>query len=434
MKKNNKFIIELLITVGIITIMMGTYLLYLSNSKRIFSKAINNIESKTEKILDYENNIENYTIINNLKIKSNTNNLSEYIKKNKENNEYEDIYRILNNINNTEDNLEFTSNKSKKELFINYDSKVNEKEFAKEKYYIKDSTEYYYIKGITKNYINNGRDDYFESLNSSTTEQDNLKYLNKTILNKIKNSLDNKYFTKTKDKNYTKVSLKLDSKNIDEIYSNVLKELKNDKRANSILTGYDKDFFKNNSKINLISKNEEIYINIYTDSILYNPIKYEFIKDKEKIVFECNKPEKLLKIYKNNKLKRTIKISINKNKIKAEIYNKNEKIGLISISKNKDNKKIVVNINEDNKNTDLTITIDKYDKKNNKYKLKTIVRLNHTNNAVELYSLEIDDLLELTEAKSINEDISNADFASSLKDNDKTLMKEKKESIINKFK
>ena len=433
MAKSNKYIV-LLIVIGIITIMVGTYLLYLSNSKRIFSKAINSLTSNTKEILDYENDLNNYTITNTLSIKTNTDNLNNYIKNNKEDISYNDQYRILNNINNLIDILEITSNKTNKELLINYSSQIQNKEQAEEKYYIKNNTGYYYIKGITKNYINNGSNDYFETLNSTTKEQDNLIYLNKTISNSLKNNLDNSYFVKIKLKNQIKISLELDNSRINKIRKGVLNDLKKDKRAKNILIGYDKNFFKNNRK-NILKKKEKIYINIYTDNLLYNPLKYELIrkdnKQEQRIIY---KPKQLIELYTNNKIKRIIKLNINKNKIKADIYNKNEKIGSLTINNKKNNKKIIYSVEENNKHTYMTATIDKYDIKDGKYKIKVNVKLNHQNNNKELYNLNITDLLELDDYKQIKEDISDSEFASSLSDKEKEQIKNKKQSIINRFK
>ena len=163
----NKIIIEFLIIFGIIIIVIGTYLLYLSNPKRVFAKAINNIATETEKIFDYDNDIDDYTFTNNIDIKTNTENLSKYIKDTKDK-DYIDTLEKLNKINNLVATLSLTSNKTKKEMFIKYNTTKDEKEIIRGKFLVKNNTEYYFVKDVTKTYINNGSNDYYESINSNT--------------------------------------------------------------------------------------------------------------------------------------------------------------------------------------------------------------------------------------------------------------------------
>ena len=127
-------------------------------------------------------------------------------------------------------------------------------EILNTKYYINESTKYFYVKNIVDNYINYGSCNYFENINTNTTEKDNINYLYNFIINSIKNNLNDKYFTKKEENNNYIVILKIDNDNLKDILSNILKDLKEDKKSRKILDNINKNIL--NTKI----KEEDIYL------------------------------------------------------------------------------------------------------------------------------------------------------------------------------
>ena len=280
-KPINRRIIEILIVISIIVILLGTYLLYLSNSKRIFLESINNLTSSFSNIEELESEFKNFTLVSNLSI-----NTTGKIEDNKKYNNkyYEIITNLITNYNNTKANINYTSNRKNKELYIDYNSTVNKKDLITGKYLIKDNTEYYYINDITDTYINNGNNTYFETLNSDTKETNNLIYLKDTFNKYFIKNLDDKYFSKQENNNYTKITLVLDNKRLNETYKDTLDDLKEDKKAKEIIKGFDRDFFKKKVKdINFLKKDKKLYITIYTDRFTYSPNKYEIKYNKYKL-------------------------------------------------------------------------------------------------------------------------------------------------------
>ena len=90
---------------------------------------------------------------------------------------YAMISNLLNNLSNTENNITMVQDKENKKLFFNLDSKLSGQSLINTKYLVENATAYYSIDGVTNTYVNNGNNNYFESLNSSTTTNENLKYL-----------------------------------------------------------------------------------------------------------------------------------------------------------------------------------------------------------------------------------------------------------------
>ena len=106
----------------------------------------------------------------------------------------------------------------------------------------------------------------------------------------------------------------------------------------------------------------------------------------------------------------------------------------MNINKKKDSKKLTYNLVDNDKETNLTININKTDrKKDGRYTINTTVYLNHLNKSKELYNLVIVNNFKLEQAKDIKENISNSEFASSLTDKEKKLIKIKKDNLINRF-
>ena len=101
-------------------------------------------------------------------------------------------YNLINNLNNSETNFKIQKNASKNTGYIELNQKIGEEDIIDAKYYISDSTKYYFVKGIVDTYINDGGCNYFESINTNTTEKDNINYLYNTIIRSIKNNLKEK--------------------------------------------------------------------------------------------------------------------------------------------------------------------------------------------------------------------------------------------------
>ena len=413
-KKVSKVFLSLLIMISIGIIVIGTYLLFLSKPKRIILESITGFTKSFDEIKMFQPSYRNYTVNSSFNI-----NATGKLDSKKENN----YTKLVNNINNTKGNIKYVSNKEKQELLLDYSSTIKDKELIAGKYLIKNSTEYYYVNNITDTYINNGNSTYFESLGNNTKEAENLVYLKNTMIKYFVNNIDDKYI-KTKSTNSSNIiELKLDNKDIEKIYRETIKDLKNDKRARSIITSYNREFFKNNKNIKLSKDKHKYIMNIYTDKFTYSPKKYEFIKDNNKITYN----RKELKVYKNNKLKLIGKISNSNKRLNISILNKNnKKIGNLSLNKEKKNKKLVFYINDKDTKTNLLFKLSKEENRKN-IKQNISINLGSKKDNKELYNIRININNLITNKTKISEDVSKSQLDSSLD-------KSKKEQIKNTYK
>ena len=426
-KPINRRIIEILIVISIIVILLGTYLLYLSNSKRIFLESINNLTSSFSNIEELESEFKNFTLVSNLSI-----NTTGKIEDNKKYNNkyYEIITNLITNYNNTKANINYTSNRKNKELYIDYNSTVNKKDLITGKYLIKDNTEYYYINDITDTYINNGNNTYFETLNSDTKETNNLIYLKDTFNKYFIKNLDDKYFSKQENNNYTKITLVLDNKRLNETYKDTLDDLKEDKKAKEIIKGFDRDFFKKKVKdINFLKKDKKLYITVYTDRFTYSPNKYEIKYNKYKLIYKDNE----FKLYRNNNIRFRGDISNKEKRLNINIYNKKDtKIGNFSLSRKKNKKKIVFYIKDRGLKNTVSINISKHKVNKKKYKKNINISLNGEKDNTGIYNILINFNNTIVKAKKIRVDVSESKLASSLPKENKKQIENKIKDIIDK--
>ena len=423
-KKTSKIMIIFLILISIVIIVSGTYLLYLSNPKRIFSQAINGINKQINNIEYFEPNFNDYTINSDLEIKA-SGDLSGY-----DNNYYNLVSNIIKNYSNVNLRTDYTRDLTNKKLFINYSSKNKDQNIISGKYLIEDNTQYYYINGYTSTYINNGNNTYFESLNSNTIEKDNFKYLNNSICKILKKDINSKYFTKKSSKGSTKVTLKLDNKRMNNIYKKVINSLEKDMRSKKILIGYDRDFFKKDNNIKFLDKNKSVYINLYTDNIFYNIYEYEIVYGKNRFIYSKNK----YKMYKNNKLNIKGEITNSKNRLNITFLNNgNKKIGNLNLTRNKNSKKLVFYINDKKLKNNINISVNKNKTRKSKYKEVVKASLTGVKDNKSIYNVDINMKNNISKAKKIKEDTSKFQLDSSLSDKTKSSINNKIQEIIDKI-
>ena len=427
MKKKNKKrigkrVMEFLIIISICVILFGTYLLYLSNSKRIFSQAINNINNKLNNIELFDVDFKDYTINSDFEINTNGS-IDEY--KHNNSDYYKLVSKIIKNYSNTNVNLDYTRNLTNKKLFINYKSRVNNNDLISGKYLIKNNTEYYYIDKFTSTYINNGNNMYFESVNSNDSEQDNLKYLSNRVSSILKSELDIEYLEKKSNNKYTKVTLKLNNKRLNTIRRQIINGLKKDKRSRIILMGYDRDFFKKNRKnIKYLDKNDAVYVNFYANNILYNIYKYEVITKDGKFIYSKDK----FKLYKNNEYNVLGKIVNSKNRLNISLFNsKNKKIGNFNLTRKNNSKKVMFYIDDNKLKNTINISIRKHKIKKNSYKEDIKILLSGVDNGKDIYNINLTMKNNISTAKKIKEDTSKSQL-------DSSLSKDTKLNIDNKIK
>lgn len=357
MKKKNKFPIFPFL-LSIILLSLGFYFELIANKERIFKTSLNNILKNIIEVVDmFEFNTglaNNYKKEANIKITSNSFNYN-YVTKN--NNLTLNLGNIFRNLNQTNTKVTIINNLQNKKRFVHLQSNLNEKNLLELKNLTENSTQYYYVSGFQNNYINNGNDNYFESVNEKTSIMDNAKYLSNFIIDSITNNINKDKYKVTEEEKYKKISISLDKKTIEEITKKVIKDIKKDDKATNIILSTNKEI--DDIKTNIFSKNTNITFNTYVEKYTYKIKKYEIIytnsKTKENITITYeykNKNEGIGDIIINNEKYKYEYISKEKEK-EITLYTEYQKIGNISIEKTKTG--ILFDLNIVNNSKEITI-------------------------------------------------------------------------------
>lgn len=340
--KKNKFPI-LVFLLSIIMLLLGFYYECVASPSRILKKVLVNITSNITDVMDMfefdtkmpQSNTKTLTI----KVSSNTNKYKSKLDLQKYNKKLSDInyQNLTKNLNDTNTIVKIVTDAKNKKRLLTVDSFLGNTKLLNTKSLIENATEYHYDPTITSSYINLGNNTYFESVNDNTNTYDNLKYLHEYIVQELTTNLIDKIKVEN-EKDYNKININLNSKDLNNILDTVIDNLKKDSKASTIIASYKKYFIINKKELKISLKNVNIEFSIYTEKYTYNIKKYAIhITDKKRNIDISYQPE--------NKQTGSGRIEIDNNQYKFEykkanktkeviLYdNANRKIGEISLEK-----------------------------------------------------------------------------------------------------
>ena len=430
---------------AIVMIGSGIYLTYLNSPEKLFSYAFSSFVNQIEKI-DFKEQttgiVNNYSLTSNIDISMESQSIqNSLLQEDLENKNF------INNINNTKSTLNIIQDINNKKMFVSLNTKLQEEEILDTKYLIEDSTEYYYVKDIVPNYINNGNSTYFEALTSNTTNKDNILYILNTVSKSLSKHIKEEHVIVTKEKididnkqkELNKISLELNNQTTKTLAKNILKDLKDDTISNRILTSYDDEFnkFKITDDTKILSKNQKVIINLYTN-VFGKVEKYELIhnekEDEYKITYTPRNKE--IYIIENNEVIYRIESDIKNAKQIYTFYNsKDQEQGKLVYEKTKDRTTASINLHTKEKTIEVL-----YDskienlKKNKSYDNSIVFTLKESNKTDNLLSIDINIENKISTDLTIEEDTSNAIFASSVTEEQKTMLSQKKDNILLRLK
>lgn len=430
---------------AIVMIGSGIYLTYLNSPEKLFSYAFSSFVNQIEKI-DFKEQttgiVNNYSLTSNIDISMESQSIqNSLLQEDLENKNF------INNINNTKSTLNIIQDTNNKKMFVSLNTKLQEEEILDTKYLIEDSTEYYYVKDIVPNYINNGNSTYFEALTSNTTNKDNILYILNTVSKSLSKHIKEEHVIVTKEKididnkqkELNKISLELNNQTTKTLAKNILKDLKDDTISNRILTSYDDEFnkFKITDDTKILSKNQKVIINLYTN-VFGKVEKYELIhnekEDEYKITYTPRNKE--IYIIENNEVIYRIESDIKNAKQIYTFYNsKDQEQGKLVYEKTKDRTTASINLHTKEKTIEVL-----YDskienlKKNKSYDNSIVFTLKESNKTDNLLSIDINIENKISTDLIIEEDTSNAIFASSVTEEQKTMLSQKKDNILLRLK
>lgn len=426
-KKKSKKPIIILVILGILLLVGGGVLTYLTSPKYITTSVIKEMSKNVTNLINQEDKTgleENFKTTGTIKFDLQ----SDYFQSlSTMDPTYASIANLLKNLTNTENNITIVQDKKNKNLFVNYDSKLSGQPLINTKYLVNNATEYYYIDGITNSYINNGNNNYFESLNSSTTTIDNTKYMIEKIQESLSNNIKEEYLSESYQDQYKVITMTLTEDNFVELANNILKDLKNDTKANQIMTSLNKDFSKKTITKKDVSGMKTIKFNIYVNKLLPRVMKYELkTDDKNSIIYSKENNQNVVEIHEGESLTK-LEITTQDEKTEVKITDdKNNDLGSISISKTDTNYDVIAKIITEDMNIDIGYNYQMTNlKKSTSYDSTATISLNIAAKQTTILDGTVTMKMHSTNDTTITEDVSNSALASTLTSNQQELMNQK---------
>ena len=349
--------VVLLIVLGIFLILVGIKYYKVSSKEYILSNAIKNVYTKVK------SNIKLPSLI-----KSDNYSLTSTIQYNTTNNTTLNT-NLLSYLSNANTKLTLIHSKDNKKLFLDINTNKDNTDIINYKKYIENSTNYVKVEEVSNNYINLGNDNYFENFSKDDNTISNIDYIITKYIELIPISLteDNLAMTREKvlvnkeEKSVYKITYSIDNHELVKLINKLKNNIKNDKKAYSILTNYDKDYFNKTveEKDKLLKSKQQVIINVYTD-YFYNIIKYEieFLNDLDSKIYSLDVVDNniLLTTLKNHKVINYFEITKSNNKYLINVKNsKEEDVGSIEFENDKLSTSLILSYSDDTYKHDILL-------------------------------------------------------------------------------
>ena len=335
--KSSPKIFVILAAVILIVISFVGYYVFASNPKRILVSSIDSLNKKMNtlntNISKYQTNLkDNFKLDGSMSVKINSDILEAYGSMGM----YPELTQILTNLENTEFQYEYQQNIEDKKLYFKLTPSLNGKELTNVTYYNESSNQYILIKEIASEYLELDQLDIFDTLQN--TNMDDYNY----IVDVVKDSLY-QHVTKNdfnisnvkvkidgEDKEVKKVALTLDAKRANELFDQVINDLKKDKKANKIMNRISPEF-KNYKKQEVDNKDSSVLNFItYVTKFSHEPVKYaltvtdSYTKKESGMAFTDGETKEF-EIIENEKVIGTIEIKGNLEKFDITLKDANGK-------------------------------------------------------------------------------------------------------------
>ena len=426
-KKRGHKLVVVLILLSIALLAGGGVLTYFTSPKYVAQTVIKEMGENATQILANRQETgleENYSTTGTLKIDLQ----SDYFQGlSTTDPSYATIANLFRNLSNTQNNIAVVQDKENKRLFINYNSTLNGQNLFSTRYLVEDATEYYYIDGVTSTYVNNGNNNYFESLNSATTTNENLNYIIEKVTESVKDNIEDSYLSTTYEDNYKVVTITLTEDDLLQLGNNVLEDLKKDTKANQIMTGYNQNFADTKITKDQIKGIGTIQLHIYLNKISTQVERYELnMEDGTTLSYSIANGNKMIEITQNDSTTRfTIKTTNDKTDITIT-DEENTTIGSVSISKTSTNYDIIANVTTDTMSMDFGYNTQMTNvKKGTSYDSSTTITLNISSQNTMLLNGTITLDTTTTSDTTIEEDTSTSVLASTLTGTESDLLSQK---------
>lgn len=432
-KKSKKKLVLILGILGIIMLAGGSVLSYFTSKTYVATTVVKNMTENAVQVMaqGQETGLEdNYKTVSNVKI----NLQSDYYQSLASvDPSYATIANLFRNLSNTDSNITTVQDKENKRLFVSVDTTLQAQPLMNMKYLVEDATEYYYIDGVSSTYINNGNNNYFESLNSTTTTNENITYIIEKIGESVSNNLKEEYLTESYEGEYKEITITLTEDNLVELINNVLDDLKEDSKANQIMTGYNQDFANQRVTKEQVSGLGTIRLHIYINKIYGAIERYELeLGDETSLVYYQESDKNILELIESNETTARLEITTQGEKTDIVITDGNgTNLGTISISKTSTNQDIIVNITEADTSLDITYNKQLTNlQKGTSYDSTTTMSIKMASSNMTLIDGTITITSTTTNDTTISEDVSNSVLASTMTGTEQELLNQKLTTVF----
>ena len=417
----------LLILIAIFFAVIAGYCFYfgyiLNNEaqpKSVFSKIIYKLDDNIFNYLTFDKKYyfgDNFSVTGDIKYELDG---SYYLESSKTQADDIKIYNKIRNLSNSKINFKYIQNDDEDKLYSEYSHYIGDEQALFRKTYIDNATEYEFINTVSDKYINNGNSVFYETINSSNTLVDNINYMHKYVVTAFVNSLKEEFFAKERlktnigeeTKEVYQMSLRIDNVVYRKILNGIIKEIRKDERANKIATALYNDFanYKIDPNKMFLEKDEIYIINVYTDVMWCEPLKYELIyleENSRKTYSYIGDLNGELTYVHNDELKYFAKVTVNHKIYELEFTNKSGKnIGKIKLDKNEDMYNLDVDVMLDKKRYFLTFSTKIKDyKENESYTINNYLNARYSENDIVKFSGNVNNKINVNIDNSIKEDV-----------------------------
>ena len=448
--KLKKIILVIIIIVSLLLIGVGIYFNILSSPKNITSTAIDRLNYLFKNYMDSGDDSflgDNFTLESDIafNIKS-----EYYMAQSKVDPVALQTFNILKNLNDTNTKVTIKQNTKDKKAFFELISNIKEENLINTKYLVDNSTEYYFVEGFLNTYVNNGSCNYFESFEATDNNlKENIEYLYSFILESLKNNLKDEYFEKSvtetnileEKQQVNLTTLKINDKVYKEILKSVLNDLKNDEKANKIISSSYEDFSKVKVKDSktYIKENESYTINIYTTKFLNKLVKAEVVylsgSAKQSISYEGSDTEGNIYFIDNGKVDYIIDCKFDSNKYEFKIKDSaNKEYGTLKLEFNSKSKIISLNVNDDKTKIDLAY-VSKYvgAKTKSKYTKENKLTFKVFEGTLSKFNGDITITTKASNKADIKEDVTSAVLKSSITEEQQNILNTKILTVLERL-
>lgn len=256
----------------IVVALLGIFMMLKNNSKLLFVDSVQKLEEKLESYVGngYSNlmNIGNqYTSEENIKVHVTSDLLNDATMTD----DMQPYLNLINNINSMEFKGVTKYDRDAKKMVLHLLGNLKEEPLLDITYLVDQNKQYVYLKNILEKYIDLDTEiDIFEMVEESDTNLEDYHYLLDVLEKSLKKNIKDSYIEEEtttilfnqKDTKVKKTTLVLDGKNTNELFGNVLKDLKASSRASSIITAVYPEF--KDYEFHMDEQKPGIRYNVYT--------------------------------------------------------------------------------------------------------------------------------------------------------------------------